>query len=240
MTSLPDAVVTIQAHPAPIVFLDTCVLLDIIRAPLIRAPFRNTASAVQAATELLTGARHIPSTVYPVIGCPTPREWSDKVHEPFAECRQAVESVNAVSEAWGFLGSTGLPRLPASAMNLPDRLKTLSEELRDAAILLDKDVDALSRAIDRVINAELPAKAGGKGAKDAVIMEHALGLTLALRAAGFQRTCIFVSSNTGDFAAPKTTNVHPILAPFFTSANLRYAASLAEAVALLKGQGWAP
>ena len=235
MASLPDAVATIQAHAAPVVFLDTCVLLDIIRAPL-----RNTASTVQAAMELLTAAQRVPPTVYPVIGCPTPTEWSDNFKNAVNDCGIAVSSVNAVAEACGFLGIAGIPLLPDLAKTLPELLKALSESLRHAAILLDKDADALSRAIDRVINAELPAKAGGKGAKDAVIMEHALGLTLALRAAGFQRTCIFVSSNTGDFAAPKTTNVHPILAPFFTSANLRYAASLAEAVALLKGQGWAP
>ena len=51
MPSIPDAVVAIRAHPAPVVFLDSCVLLDIIRAPL-----RNAASAVFAASELLTGS----------------------------------------------------------------------------------------------------------------------------------------------------------------------------------------
>ena len=65
----------------------------------------------------------------------------------------------------------------------------LSETLRDAAILLDKDADALSRAIDRVIRAELPAKKGGRGAKDAVILEHAIGLTTALRSHGVC-TCV--------------------------------------------------
>ena len=52
MPNIPAAVAAIQAHPAPVVYLDTCVLLDIIRAPL-----RNTASAVQAASELLTGVQ---------------------------------------------------------------------------------------------------------------------------------------------------------------------------------------
>ena len=51
MPSIAAAVATIEANPAPMVYLDTCVLLDIIRAPL-----RNTAAAVQAASELMTGA----------------------------------------------------------------------------------------------------------------------------------------------------------------------------------------
>ena len=160
MPSIAAAVATIEANPAPMVYLDTCVLLDIIRAPL-----RNTAAAVQAASELMTGAQRKPPTVYLVIGCPTPTEWNDHVEEAIADCTTAVTSVNAVSEAWGFLGSAGIPLLPLWAMPLPDRLKDLSENLHNAAILLDKDGDALSRAIERVITGEPPAKKGGKGAK---------------------------------------------------------------------------
>ncbi len=236
MASIPAAVATIQANPAPVVYLDTCVLLDVIRAPL-----RNTAVAVQAASELMTGAQRVPPTVYLVIGCPTPAEWSDHVEEAVVDCTAAVTSVNAVSEAWGFLGKAGIPPLPPWAMPLPDELKGLSESLLNVALLLDKDADALSRAIERVIKAERPAKKGGKGAKDAVILEHAIGLTNALRADGFSQRCIFASSNTDDFARPKTTALHPTFAPLFDApTNLDYAASITVAVALLKGQGWLP
>jgi len=125
-------------------------------------------------------------------------------------------------------------------MTLPDQLKTLSETLRDATILLDVDFDALRRAFDRVIWAELPAKKGGKGAKDAVILEQALALARALRAAGSPQTCVFVSSNTNDFAVSRTTSLHPHLSPSFAAAKLRYAASLTAAVTLLRGEGWVP
>jgi hypothetical protein len=236
MPSIPAAVATIQANPAPVVYLDTCVLLDVIRAPL-----RNTAAAVQAAAELLTGAQRGTPTVHLVIGCPTPTEWNDHVEEALTECTTAVTSVDAVSDAWGFLGVAGIPPLPALAMSLPDRLKDLSEDLRNAAILLDKDADALSRAIERVIKAEKPAKKGGQGAKDAVIMEHALGLTSALRAVGFGHPCIFASSNTHDFAVSNTTTLHPTLVPLFAApTNLQYAASITTAVALLRAGGWLP
>jgi hypothetical protein len=236
MPTIVAAVATIQAHPVPVVFLDTCVLLDIIRAPL-----RNAASAVEAAAELLTGTQHGPPSVHLVIGCPTPKEWSDHVDEVVTDCTTAVNSVNAVSEAWGFLGMAGIPSLPAAAMILPNRLRDLSKVLRDAAILLDKDADALSRAIDRVINVMRPMRKEGKGAKDAVIVEHAIGLTSALRVAGFAQRCVFVSSNTNDFAISKTTTLHPHLAGAFGApTNLDYAASIPAAVTLLKAGGWVP
>ena len=34
MTLIAGAVATISGNPAPVVFLDSCVLLDVVRAPL--------------------------------------------------------------------------------------------------------------------------------------------------------------------------------------------------------------
>lgn len=236
MPSILAAVAAIQAHPAPAVFLDTCALLDIIRAPN-----RGAAATVEAATELLTGANKNPATVYLVIGCPTPTEWNEHVNEALADCAAAIASVNAVAQAWGFLGVAGIPVLPLHALPLPDRLRDLSKELLDAAIQLDKDADALGRAIDRVIHSKLPARKGGKGAKDSVILEHAIGLTDALRNAGFGQVCVFASSNTHDFAVSGATTLHPLLQPDFDPpTDLRYAFSLSRAVAMLKAGGWAP
>ncbi len=106
MLSIPTAVAAIQAHAAPLVFLDTCVLLDIIRAPL-----RDAAATVQAATELSTGAQRLPPTVYLIIGFPTPTEWNDHVDEAITDCNTAVSGVNAIAEIWGFLGMPGIPLL---------------------------------------------------------------------------------------------------------------------------------
>jgi hypothetical protein len=52
------AAATMNLAVAPVVFLDTCVLLDNIRAPL-----RNLAGNVGAATEVLKGANRNPPTI---------------------------------------------------------------------------------------------------------------------------------------------------------------------------------
>lgn len=236
MPTIPDTVVKIQAHPAPFIFLDTCVLLDIIRAPN-----RGAALTVGAAIELLKGATKDPPTVYLVIGCPTPTEWQEHVDEAVADCITAINCVEAVAQSWNFLGMPGIPALPMNALLLLDRLRELSQDLLDAAILLDKDGDALSRAVERVIKSTLPAKKGGKGAKDSIILEHAICVTDALRKAGFAGTCVFVSSNTRDFAKSGTTALHPILQPDFDPpTNLQYAANLVQASVILETSGWVP
>jgi hypothetical protein len=156
---MPDVLAaadTINLAVAPVVFLDTCVLLDIVRAPL-----RNFAGNVGAATEVLTGANRNPPTIYTVIACPTPTEWGAHIEEAVQDCENAVNSVGAVSASCAFVGLPALGPLPAGLATLPDRLKALSKNLLDASILLDKDAEALSRAIDRIINARRPTRKGG-------------------------------------------------------------------------------
>jgi hypothetical protein len=236
MPNVAAAAAQIKLAVAPVVFLDTCVLLDIVRAPL-----RNAAGNVEAATELLTGATRNPPTVYLVIACPTPTEWVAHIDEALQDCENAVNSVGAVSACCTFVGLPTLGPLPAGLATLPDRLKTLSRNLLDASILLDKDGDALSRALDRIINALKPARKGGQGAKDAAILEHAVSLVDALLVGGFVGRRVFVSSNTGDFATAKTTAIHPDIRPIFDPPrDIHYFVSLSAAVTWLKANGWVP
>ena len=182
-----------------------------------------------------------PPTVYPVIACPTPTEWALHIDEAVQDCENAVNSVGAVSASCTFVGLPALGPLPAGLATLPDRLKTLSKDLLDASILLDKDGDALSRAIDRIINALKPARKGGQGAKDAAILEHAVSLVDALLVGGFAGRRVFVSSNTGDFATAKTTAIHPDIRPVFDPPrDIHYFVSLSAAVTWLKASGWVP
>lgn len=236
---MPDVVAAaaqITLAVAPVVFLDTCVLLDIVRSPL-----RNAAGNVEAATELLLGATRNPPTVYPVIACPTPTEWDAHIDEAVEDCENAVKSVGTVSASCEFVGLPALGSLPAALAALPAHLKTLSKNMLAASILLDKDGDALIRATDRIIDGRKPARKGGQGAKDAIILEHAVSLVDALLIRGFASRRVFVSSNTSDFATAKTTTVHPeIKVAFGPPRDILYFASLSAAVKALKGGGWVP
>ena len=235
MTLITGAVATITGNPAPVVFLDSCILLDVVRAPL-----RNASSEVRVACQILASAGKTPNTVHLLIGFPTPTEWTDHIDEAVKDCTIAVNSYNSLADICGYLALPGVATLPAAALGLPDLLRKLSENLLAAAIRLDHDAEALARAIDRVVAVHLPARKGGKGAKDAVILEHALEAARQLRAAGFAGTCVFASSNTSDFASPKSTALHPLLDADFTPVNLLYATSLTHAETHLLAAGWVP
>ena len=237
MLSVQDAVAKITEHPAPVIFLDTCVLLDIIRAPA-----RNVASEVRAAMAIREASSKKPPTVHLVLGYPVRKEWADHYPSVILECERSVDTVLAFAEIWSFLGTVRIPTIPSESSILPTELKNLSEQLLTTAIELDKDAEAFGLAIDRLIQAKLPAREGGRGVKDCLILEQSLGLTRALRAQRFTHPCIFASSNMSDFAFARSNRPHPMLAPDFNDENTRltYAFSLSAAFATLRSSGWTP
>ena len=233
MSKLADAIGRIHHAPAPVVFLDTCVLLDVIRAPA-----RNHSATVRAALDLLVGAVRGRPTVYPVVSRLSLTEWMDHADEVEGDCESVVAACDAVSESMTHLGLPAPPLLPPDAFGVPKKLRELSANLRDASICLDDDAEALARAINRIVDVKMPAKRGGRGAKDAVIVEHAVCLADGLRRQGFHELCLFVSSNTADFADRNNVRIHPDLASSFTQSNLLFAPSLASALTMLTRSGW--
>jgi hypothetical protein len=235
MMSIGRIVAAVCRSPAPVVFLDTCILLDIVRAPL-----RNKASEVPVARLFLTSLQKIPKTIHLVIGSPTKTEWADHIDKTESECATAINCCNAVTATCGFLAIPAPLPLPRGTEGLPGLLRQLSADLLGAAVTLDLNAAAMRRAITRVIASQLPARKGGTGAKDAIIVEHAVELTKQLRAAAFTGACVFASSNTRDFGEPPSTNLNSALVGAFNPINLLYATGLTATKEILSDAGWVP
>lgn len=236
MTLIADVVNEITAHPAPVLFLDTCILLDVVRAPL-----RNKPDEIRFGRIFLDAVQKNPKTIHLLIPFPVQTEWSTHVLERENECRTAINACNAVSEICLHLALPTVAVLPAAVLTMPALLRQLSTDLLNACVTIDQDAAALGKAVSRIVANTHPVKQPeSKGAKDAVILEHAVQTTGQLRNAGFASNCLFVSSNTKDYAAPGSTSLHPQLAPLFNTVNLGYAVSLTDAHAVLTAAGWVP
>jgi len=236
MTLIADIVHDITANPAPVLFLDTCILLDVVRAPL-----RSKPDEVRFAQLFLTSVQKNPKTIHLLVPSPVQPEWDTHILERVNECTTAVNACNAVAAICGHLALPVVAALPAGVLTMPALLRQLSTNLLAACVTIDNDCLALARAVDRIIADRHPIKRPhSKGAKDSVILEHAVETTAQLRNAGFAEICIFVSSNTGDFANPGSTNLHAQLAASFNPVSLRYAVSLADAEGVLTAGGWVP
>src|SRR5271157_5748362 len=235
MTLIADIIHDITANPAPVLFLDTCILLDVVRAPL-----RSKPDEVGFAQLFLTSVQKNPKTIHLLVPSPVQPEWNTHILERVNECTTAVNACNAVAAICGHLALPVVAALPAGVLTMPALLRQLSTDLLAACVTIDNDGLALAHAVDRIIADRHPIKQHSKGAKDSVILEHAVETTAQLRNAGFAEICIFVSSNTSDFANPGSTNLHAELAASFNPVSLRYAVNLADAEGVLTAAGWVP
>jgi hypothetical protein len=236
MTLIADIIHDIAANPAPVLFLETCILLDVVRAPL-----RSKPDEVRFAQLFLTSVQKNPKTIHLLVASPVQPEWDTHILERVNECMTAVNVCNAVAAICRHLALPVVAALPAGVLAMPALLRQLSTDLLAACITIENNGLALARAVDRIIASRHPVRQPhSKGAKDSVILEHAVETTAQLRNAGFTEICVFVSSNTGDFANPGSTNLHTQLAASFNPVNLRYAVSLADAESVLTSAGWMP
>ena len=232
MMALDRAAAGLIAAPRPILVLDTCTLLDIVRAPL-----RDLAATVRAGVELraLAAAGTVRFFVQDIV----PGEWADNL--PAAR-RDGDAGIRAYIATWQIAADLGqpaplLPVVPPGT--LLDELEQLSRDLLTAAETLDRDHAGMSWAIDRVAAKQKPSSAKGT-VKDGHILGHALRLSMLLATAGYPHSRVLVSSNRSDFGAPNTTGFHPDIAPDAAAAGLRYAASLEVALADLRAAGEIP
>ena len=99
MITLAQAVADLIAAPRPILFLDTCTLLDIVRAPL-----RDLTATVRAGVELrsLVATGTVRLFVQDIV----PGEWADNL--PAAR-RDGEAGVRAFTATWQIAADLGQP-----------------------------------------------------------------------------------------------------------------------------------
>jgi hypothetical protein len=232
MIALAQAHADLIANPRPALFLDTCTLLDIVRAPL-----RDLALTVEAALELraLASTGAVALFVQDIV----PGEWNEHL---ISARKNGEEGVRAYVATWhlaALLGQPAPPGAPLPPGRLIDELQQLSHDLLSAAQVLDRDHGGMSWAISQVAAKRKPSSAKGT-VKDCHILGHALQLSTLLQAVAFPRSRWLVSSNKTDFATPNTNFFHSDIATEAAVAGLGYAVSLEAALAELRAVGEIP
>ncbi len=225
MPSFGDAAAAARAAGAPVLFLDTCVILDVIRAPA-----RAIMGCVEAATRLLAMASATPAECTLVVASFVPGEWASHDQSVLADLTAHFDRMQGhASHFHGLCGHLGLSAgfgLPAyAASGLAARVHALSRDVLNAAIVLDRHNDTMTRAYDRVaVTKRRPCKNGGE-LKDCTIFEECLEVCRLLKAGGFARRTVFCTSNINDYCDPGVTP-HPEVAADCASVGLIFTTSL--------------
>jgi hypothetical protein len=237
MSTIAQLVADIVAAPAPVLFLDTCAILDVVRAPRDEKAVRSVA----AAGALVDLAKCVPPAVHLVVSDIIPSEWNANLASARADAEAAVKAYGYIADVIaavpGMVGDHPLP-LP-QLTHLPDVVEIASRTLLETCSVIDREPILLSPAMDRVLAKAPPAKKKND-VKDWYILEHYLAVSRELTARAFSHWLIFASSNTSDFAEAGTRKPHPDLVADFSATGLRYAVSLDSAISQLRGNRQIP
>jgi hypothetical protein len=142
MALIADIVSAIIGNPAPVLFLDTCILLDVVRAPI-----RDKANEVEFAQLILQCVQKIPKTIHLLVPSPVHSEWTKNIVSGVNDSTTGVTACNSVSSICTLLGLPAVAALPGGVLHMPSMLRQLSADLLAACETIDHNGPAMSRAI---------------------------------------------------------------------------------------------
>ncbi len=232
MPTIADASASILRNPAPVLMIDTCILVDIIRAPQRAAKLRG---CIKGAVELRRMALASPPECYLVIGSFVGIEWTkhaDRTRIDLEEHLRALdEGFNHYREACGHLQIDSGIKTTLNYVALPQALYELSLDLRNSAIDLDAQDEIRLKAFARAADNIPPSRKGGE-IKDSTILEECLEICRNLRAAGFGDRLVYCTSNTADYC--DVNKIHAQIEAEFLPLTIDFVTSLPWAVNQLK------
>jgi hypothetical protein len=230
MPSITDAAAHLHAAGLPILFLDTCSIVDVIRGPMRPDKLPG---CVEAAVELLQLATSATACCSLVVGSFVSGEWLNHAQPTANDLRKHLARLDDQAfyfhDACASLGIT-LPfaRPTYGGVGLMNRLYDLSKQLLDASLRLDAHNDTNMRAFARAATNTPPSRKGAE-IKESTIIEECLEVCRQLHSAGFGRKQIFCTSNTNDYCDAGGA-LYPALAGDFAAVRLNFVTNLPWAV----------
>ncbi len=222
--SCSDVAAHIMAAGVPVLLLDTCLVLDIVRAP-VREPI--TVHDIAAVHTISVRASQSPPALTLVVDEQVLREFQEHIDdvesETVRDLKKIGESVSGVLDRIAALdpGQTVPNSVDLLSLGFPARGRRLGEVILQSSLVLEDHGDEVVKAFSRVNSVVPPATRAKQSVKDCVIIESYLRLAEALQSAGFSRKRVFATSNTKDYQQGESS-LHSALRSEFNAAGLEY------------------
>lgn len=230
MPNISDIISDIYANPKPVLLIDTCAILDIIRSPYRKKCLDCLESAI-AVVRAVTSDQEVCTTV---IGSIVSQEFSENIGIVENELDKSLSELHDRAKIfYKACDLVGLERKFSSIYNSSGVfavLKQNAESLINNARVIDAEDKFLSLATIRVIQKKPPAQKGT--VKDSIITEEYLEIARQLSSRNFGYPMVFISSNIRDFFSGHNW-LHPDLISEFSAVNLNYCKDWKHAASLL-------
>lgn len=210
----------------PVLFADTCILLDVIRDVTRDSVIKND---VDSGLHLLSEAEK-GINLFVLIAPQVRTELIDNEGIVESESKNSLDKfieritkVDTISSLYGASDNISLEHLKDHV----DRAKSFLDRWKNIVYLVPQDESVLVRAFKRVTLSTAPAKKGKDSMKDCVVTETYLDAAKALRNAGLTAPLVFASSNTKDYCEGK--NLADGLVDDFKNYNILYSPNFGSA-----------
>jgi PIN domain len=223
----------VQAN-VPVVCLDTCSVLDVIRDPSRDTSQPHDAVAAMALLQALQSGSGLVCLLADQVQIELGTHLQPVVAEAqrgLQKLRAHVSRVDGLVSAFGATVSTDLSPWDHHVA----KSSNVVHQWIQASTVAPQSASVQSRAFSRVMRAQAPARKGKDSLQDCVVLETYLEAVDELRRNGLTSTVVFLSSNTNDYSESSTvkSQLHPELVPEFAARNMLYAIGHGMAKALL-------
>ena len=212
----------------PVLCVDTCTVLDLVR-DITRETV--TTDDVNAGFALLSMAE-AGSELIVLMAEQVTLEIASNVAAVEQEAQVALQKflaqaqrIHDVAMAFGAQGNLQIRHLDGHV----GRAQPVLDRWKQVAQLVPHNDGVSSRAFRRVNEPRTPARRGKESMKDCVIVEAYIEAASQLRAAGLTAPIVFESSNTKEYFAPNTRHLPNDIAGDLAAVSMEYAPSFGAA-----------
>lgn len=220
ITSVDEVCNTILKSPKPLIFLDTCTILNVINAlHLMSIPEKY----IEHANQLIGLQKK--GLIWLTTSENVTEEYSDNIDQVSKTAEKSISDitrhVKVMQSFANTLTSTSNVATEFSSYRLHSHAKSVADNLLNVCSIVKRKPDYSVRAMARVRKNLAPARQGGGEAKDCEIIECFYDLANSLRNRNFKSPIIFLTSNTKDYG--KTKELKPPIDTEFTAIKAEYA-----------------
>jgi len=220
--AISDIVADINRNNSAVLFLDTCAILDIVRAI-----DRNASSELCSAKVFLDRKNKGKINCKIILPSVVQKEYDEhfdsagKLLDSFF--RRLSDLQNELIKAQSaFAQKTISCYSDPDAHTLTNQIFSLTKNIVKHSIHILEQDDLHAAASKRVIECKPPASKGKQELKDCLIVEECLEVCRQLQQKGKSKPLYFLSSNTKDFCIVETETIKRELATEFSQYGLEY------------------
>ena len=233
MALSPHEADRIAAAGMPVLCIDTCSLLDIIRDPNRETALPHNAVAAMALVQMMESGTSVTCLLADQVRKELTAHQqvvTDEAARGMDKLRENIERVDGLVSAFSPPVRTDIRHWRNHVANA----SALLQRWIGSCVSAPQSPDVPMRAYNRALQARAPARKGKESLADCVVLETYLEAATELRQRGMKTPIVFLSSNVQDYASPPSRSVlFPDLKSEFDSIGMAYATGHGMAMSLL-------